>query len=573
MLESPIDEIKSRLDIVDVVKDYVKLEKAGINYRARCPFHNEKTPSFFVNPSRQIWHCFGSCGEGGDIFKFIMKIEGVEFGDALRILANRAGVKLTKEDPKVKSAKQRTYEICEWALKFFEKQLDSTNGKKAIKYLNDRGIDNSQIEKWRIGYSPNDWTALLTFLSGKGYSGSEVEAAGLAIKKEETGRFYDRFRGRIMFPISDLNSQPIGFGGRILEGDKEAKYLNTSNTVLYDKSKVLYGLDKAKNRIREADACILVEGYTDVIMSHFAGFENTVSSSGTALTNYQLSIIKRYTDNLITAFDMDDAGSSATSRGIDLAQAMDFNIKVVIMPDGVDPADMVKKNKEDWARAVEGAVSVMDFYFQKAVGDKDVSLPENKKKIAEYLLPKIAKISSSIEKDHWVQKLAQLLNVKESSIISDMNKIKMEKSSNPIENNNVIESKKSRKHLIEDRFLMILASEPELIKEVEDKSIFSEDCLGVIDYLSGKGNNADDDIQERVDVLSMRASMEDFDSKTELFKCINGLHIIYLKDKLADINEKIREAESKKDTALVDSLMKDFVSIYQKLNSIEKESQ
>ncbi|MDD4062632.1 MAG: DNA primase [Candidatus Pacebacteria bacterium] len=569
MLESPIDEIKSRLDIVDVVKEYVKLEKAGINYRARCPFHSEKTPSFFVNPSRQIWHCFGSCGEGGDMFKFIMKIEGVEFGDALRILANKAGVKLTKEDPKLKSAKQRTYEICEWALKFFEKQLDSTDGKKVVNYLNNRGIDNSQIKKWRVGYSPNDWTTLLTFLSGKGYSGSEVEAAGLAIKKEETGRFYDRFRGRIMFPIFDFNSQPIGFGGRILEGDKEAKYLNTPNTVLYDKSRVLYGLDKAKNRIREADACILVEGYTDVIMSHFAGFENTVSSSGTALTNYQLSIIKRYTDNLITAFDMDDAGSSATSRGIDLAQAMGFNIKVVIMPEGVDPADMAK-DKEGWGQAVTGAVSVMDFYFQKAVGSKDASLPENKKKIAEYLLPKIAKISSNIEKDHWVQKLAQLLNVKESSVISDMNKIKVE-DSKPLENNNLIEGKKSRKHLIEDRFLMILSSEPGLIKEIKDKSIFSEDCLSVIDYLDGKDSSIDD-IKEQVDVLSMRASMEDFDSKTELFKCVDALYGIHLKNKLADINEKIREAESKKDVALVDNLMKDFVSIYQKLNNIEKES-
>ena len=568
MLESPIDEIKSRLDIVDVVKDYVKLEKAGINYRARCPFHTEKTPSFFVNPSRQIWHCFGSCGEGGDIFKFIMKIEGVEFGDALRILANKAGVKLRKEDPKLKSAKQRIYEICDWALKFFERQMDSVDGNKALKYLNNRGIDNSQIKKWRIGYAPNEWNALLSFLSTKGYLSNEIEAAGLAVKKEGTNRFYDRFRGRIMFPIFDFNSQPIGFGGRILEGDKEAKYLNTPNTALYDKSKVLYGLDKAKNRIREMDACILVEGYTDVIMSHFAGFENTVSSSGTALTTYQLSMIKRYTDNLITAFDMDDAGASATSRGIDLAQSMGFNIKVVIMLPGLDPADMAR-NKDDFAKAINNAVSVMDFYFQKAVENKDVSLPENKKKIAEYLLPKIAKISSNIEKDHWVQKLAQLLNVKEESVVSDMNKIKIDDFS-PLEDNNIINVKKSRKHLIEDRFLMILASNPELIKEVKDRSIFSKDCLEVVEYL--EGNNNIDEIKEKVDILSMRASMESFDPKAELFKCINGLKIINLKNTLADISEKIKEAENKKDLGLVDNLMKEFALVYQQFNNIEKES-
>ena len=309
MINSPVDEIKSRLDVVDVVGGYIRLSKAGRNYRALCPFHSEKTPSFFVSPERQMWYCFG-CQKGGSIFDFVMQMDGLEFGDALKVLAQRAGVELKKIDPKLsakwKTEKTRLYEICELAAKFFERQLEAgKTGQSVQKYLKERGLKSKTIQEWRIGYGPDKWQALSDFLKGRGYGEEEIERTGLSVRKDEIQNSnYDRFRNRIIFPIYDLNGGVVGFSGRIF-GEGEPKYLNTPNTLIYDKSRVLYGLDRAKLDIRKDNFCVLVEGQMDVIMSHQAGVRNAVASSGTALTVEHLKIIKRYTENLAMAFDMD----------------------------------------------------------------------------------------------------------------------------------------------------------------------------------------------------------------------------------------------------------------------------
>lgn len=311
-MSSIVDQIKDRVDIIDLISGYLKLQKSGINYKARCPFHNEKTASFFVSPERQIWHCFG-CSAGGDIFGFVKQIEGIEFADALRMLAARAGVELHRQSPEYQqyqTAKTKLYEICALATRFFEKQLrESVAGKKALDYLRDRGLTDESIKNFRLGYAPESWNALGEFLE-RNYDSKDVFDAGLAVKKENSG-YYDRFRSRIMFPIFDLNGQVVGFSGRIFgepaKDAEAAKYVNTPQTAIYDKSRVLYGLDKAKLDIRRKNKCLVVEGNIDVIMSYQAGAANVVASSGTALTDGHLKIIKRYTDNLDLCFDADSA--------------------------------------------------------------------------------------------------------------------------------------------------------------------------------------------------------------------------------------------------------------------------
>ena len=277
-MEDNVSKIKDRLDVVDVISGYLKLQKAGINFKARCPFHNEKTPSFVVSPERQVWHCFG-CSKGGDIFSFVQDIEGVEFPEALRVLAAKAGIELESFNPAVKDDKTKLYEVCESATKFFEKQFLSSTGKLALEYLKNRGVAEPTIQEFRLGFAPNDWNALGTFLKNCGYSENEIIEAGLAVKRNDSSGVYDRFRSRMMFPIWDLNGQVVGFTGRIFgTDDKEsAKYINTPQTRIYDKSRILYGLNKAKMEIKSADQCVLVEGNMDALMSYQAGVKNVVA--------------------------------------------------------------------------------------------------------------------------------------------------------------------------------------------------------------------------------------------------------------------------------------------------------
>ncbi|MDP2864342.1 MAG: DNA primase, partial [bacterium] len=497
MISSPIDEIKERLDIVEVIGSYIKLQKAGANYRALCPFHSEKRPSFFVSPARQIWHCFGGCSLGGDIFKFVMKIEGVEFGDALRILAQKAGVELKRQTPEYKewqTERNRLYEVCDLATKFFEKQIEeSKTGKEAKKYLLERGIKEESIKKWRVGYAPDVWQGLADFLTSRGYGQEEIKKAGLGLSSEK-GSFYDRFRGRIIFPVFDLNSQVVGFGGRVFkEKDQKeiAKYVNTPNTLLYDKSRVLYGLDKAKGEIRKRDSCILVEGYTDVIMVSQAGNENVAATSGTALTPYQLKILKRYSENLLTAFDMDIAGDTATKRGVDLAQARGFNIKVITMPSGSDPADIVSKNPKDWKKLVGEAKSILDFYFKTTFALKDPKTPEGKREISKILLPVIKRIPNKIEQAFWIQELAKKLEVKEESVEEELKKTKdlpsvysgSEEGSEGKENLSE-QKQKTRKELLEEQILTFILKSPENLDLIAEKEIsfFSPQISQILTY-------------------------------------------------------------------------------------------
>jgi DNA primase len=413
---SDIEEIKSRLNIIDVLGGYIRLEKAGANHRALCPFHNEKSPSFMINEDKQIWHCFG-CQKGGDIFAFVMEIEGLDFKEALNMLAERAGVELRKVDPKMAKEKNQVLEILELATKFYETQLWKGAGKISImSYLKERGLSEESIQNFRLGYAPNGWRNLLDFLVGRGYLARDIEKAGLIIKKNESNQYYDRFRERIMFPIADSNGKILGYSARVAPGGDEtqAKYVNTPETEVYHKSKVLYGMDKAKQEIRKQDFVLLVEGNMDVIAAYQTGIKNTVAVSGTALTLEQINLIKRYTRNIKMFFDMDSAGEAATKKSIKLCFEEGLSVQVVELPEGKDAADMARKNPEELRIVVEKARGAMEYFFAKVLSKYDRKNVEHKKIIATELLEMISNITSPIEKSHWVKELSQEINTEES---------------------------------------------------------------------------------------------------------------------------------------------------------------
>jgi len=421
-MSSTTELIKSRLSIVEVIGSYIKLQKAGANYKAPCPFHSEKTPSFFVSPSRDSWHCFG-CNKGGDLFNFVMEIEGLDFVDALKNLAQKAGVEVEASNKEYDSERSRLLKLVNDAKIFYQNEL--AKEPEVISYLKNRGLKIETIKDFEIGFAPDGWKNLYNFLIGRKYPLSMLEKTGMAIKKEGTTSgqgvsFYDRFRNRIMFPVKNSSGQAIGFSGRIFkekEGEMGGKYINNPQTVLYDKSRVLFGLDKAKQEIRKNDLCIFVEGQMDVIMSHQAGVKNAVAVSGTALTQEHLNIIKRLTENIAIAFDKDEAGARASKRSIDMALLEGFEVRVVLIPSGKDPADTIKENAGTWIEAVKESKHIVDFYLELITDSKDIK---------EVILPYVKLIPDEIKKASWIKKISEKYGIKEESVWAEMEKIRIE---------------------------------------------------------------------------------------------------------------------------------------------------
>jgi len=414
------EEIKSRLDIAELIGEYLPLKPAGSGaFKTLCPFHQEKTPSFYVSRTRQTWHCFG-CDEGGDVFTFVEKLEGMEFREALEFLAQKVGVTLPKFDGQKASYKKRVYEVNDLAMRFFRSALASLpQAEHARVYLKKRGVDDLTADLFGLGYAPNGWDSLTNALLKKNITSEEMLQAGLVGKREQGTGVYDRFRDRLMFPIADVHGNIVGFTGRILnDQNKEAKYVNTPETQAYRKSAVLYGLDKAKGAIRNTDLAVIVEGNMDVVASHQFEVLPVVASSGTALTAEQLTLLKRFTKNLAIAFDQDNAGKAATLRGLDLARGQDFNIKIISLPPelGKDPDDVIRKDPALWKKAIENAESIMDWIYKNAFRDRHAHQPEDKKLIAKDVLEEAQRIADPIERDHWMKKLATDLNTSEHAI-------------------------------------------------------------------------------------------------------------------------------------------------------------
>lgn len=456
-----ISLIKEKINIVDLIQEYLPLKRTGMNFKANCPFHGERTPSFIVSPERQIWHCFG-CQKGGDIFKFIMEKEGLEFKEALELLAKRSGVVLKKINQEKKDARDRLFEANLKTQEFFHFILTKhTLGKKALEYLKKRGLTDETIAEFKIGYAPNSWDSLTKFLAKRQFTSQEMIDSGLGVISQSG--CYDRFRGRIMFPLIDTKEQIIGFSGRVLYA-AEPKYINTPQTVIFDKGKFLFGMNLAKSHIRTKNAAVLVEGEMDVIMSHQVGIKNVVASKGTGLTENQVDLLKKYTDTISLCFDADLAGDNAARRGIEIAEKVGLNIKVIKVEDGKDPAEAAKKDPKIWEECVKNATPIYDYYLHSATSRYNSKKPDDLRKISQELIPIWAKISDDLVREHYIQKLSALLRTDDISLRQTIDKYRLGVKQSYVEliqeTKKETNPSKSRQELLEEYLIVLLLHIP-----------------------------------------------------------------------------------------------------------------
>ncbi len=598
------EEVKHRLGIVEVISAYVKLQKAGTNYKALCPFHNEKTPSFTVSPDKDMWYCFG-CGEGGDLFSFIQRIEGIEFIDALKMLAERAGVELRPEDRKISSRRNKLLDIVELSTKFFEKQRESSVGKKTVAYLKKRGLTDATIASWRLGYAPDNWDSLYAFLTSKGFTNEDVEQAGLTIKSEQKapGRgYHDRFRHRIMFPIFNVQGQVVGFSGRLFPaspaggedvagkttGKNPGKYINTPNTPLYDKSRVLYGLDRAKMALKHKDVCVLVEGNLDVILAHQAGTEHALAPCGTAVGQDHFALIRRYTENVALCFDSDSAGIKATKKSAHTAMRAGLNVSVIALPHGKDAADVISEDVSVWTQALETPVSFITFVMNVAGDAHDLTQAQGKKEYAREVLSTIRSVASPVEQEHWVHHLAGETGMSEEALREEMAGLP-EEMAEP-EEHKQRESVPASPHNEEDapqaveEYLAVLAiKDPNTLKKLwkEEYGVFfeSERIRATVLKLSqgvdpAEAASADTSLQPLLFAAELLETLiEPEEVPKEMERVLFSLRRRHVRHTLHTLQQDLQRAEGAKDTPRVQELLKKFSELSQKLTEYERQKE
>lgn len=546
-MSSSVDKIKERLGIVDLIGSYVKLERAGNNFKAKCPFHNEKTPSFFVSPDRGSYYCFG-CGAKGDIFTFTEEFEGLDFRGALKVLAEKSGVELVPENHKTRDEREKLFEVMEEASIFFEHNLSRHS--ESSDYLKKRGLTDKTIKEWRIGYAPLFWNNLENHLKLKGFSSNEMEKAGLV--KRDNGKSYDRFRGRIIFPIFDSSGRVIAFSGRILTDDgKSAKYLNSPETELFSKSKTLYGLDKAKLAIKKIDYSVLVEGQMDLIMCHQEGYLNTVASSGTSLTENHLEILRRLSNRIIMAFDADNAGFNASMKAWKTALSLGMEVKIAELQKGFDPAELILKNKGSWTSSLKKAKHIIDFYLDRILGEES----DDRKMAVEIktkILPFVLALESNMEKSHFVKKIVVATGIKEEAIWDDLKKFNSMGAGGSFDENyktvgKDYEHQKLRKDLTLRRIAGIF-----FWQESKDKPIVSLDgaknnlkkIIGEKSFneMFQMDENSKEELIFEAEVYYENKEM----AENDLRKLILNLEEEYLKIKLDSVVKELRDAERAK---------------------------
>jgi len=587
MAEDQVQEIKNKIDIVSLISGYLPLKKAGRNYKALCPFHSEKTPSFMVSPEIQIFKCFG-CGAGGDHFAFLKQVEGMEFKDSLEYLAQKAGVKLKgykKSDQDLR--RERLLKLHNLAAEAYHHLLTSHKiGKEAYKYLTSRGITDDSIETFLIGYAPNSWEAMGSIFLSKKYTLSEIIDSGLAIAKEGGRRFYDRFRGRIMLPIKDPRGRVIGFSGRVL-GDGQPKYMNSPETTIFNKSSTLSGFDLTKRMVKSEKNAFIVEGLFDVISLYQAGIKNVTASLGTALTISQTKLLSKVTDTITFCFDTDRAGDEATKRGIKLAQQQNLNIKVALIPQGKDPDESVREDRKAFVKILNEAVPINDFYFESALKRHNAQTPLGKKRIAQELLPIISAILNPIERDHYVNQLAQRLEVGLEVVQKALlrhERVKEETFNAQSASRETLEDFSTPKIAVEEYILALLFKAPLVLAQRTLRKLSRVDFTDEVrvalfvalkKYLTGR--------KRRFDVKTFRAKLGDNEQKladklylwdiddalgfqdTEIEHSFKLVRERSLKRSLKRLGEKIKQAEVEKDSEKLKALQEQFQALSEKL--------
>ena len=563
-MSSPVEQIKEKLDIVTVVGSYIKLDRAGGNFRARCPFHNEKTPSFMVSPDRGSYHCFG-CNKGGDMFSFVEEIEGTDFPGALRVLADRAGVVLTRENPAERNERDRLFMLLSDATLFYRKELRKNT--EAIQYLRKRGLLPATMDEFQIGFAPNDWHVLENYLLSRGYTPIEMEKTGMSIRGEKG--MYDRFRSRIMFPLCDSSGRVVGFTGRVFQSDDPAKYVNSPQTALYDKSKILFGLSLAKTAIREAGAAILVEGQMDLIMAHQAGTKNSVAVSGTALTTFHLEMLKRFADKLLFSFDSDDAGLNAAKKSAIPGLQMGFDVHAIELSGEKDPADLILESPEKWKEAITSARHIVEFFLsvlQKKSADKRAF----RLSVEKNVLPIVANIESKIDQAHFVDVIAAVLDVSRDAVYEELRKVmlKQNEEASPYEKEEIAPVQKrmpaSRREAIEKKIRGVILwqqASPEPSFSPEELQERYKTIAGLVREIEEQEKNAL--IFEAEAFYSGTASIQN-----EIEDLFLNFEKEVIKDSLTEAMNELRRAELLHDSGKAGELLGTCKVLSEKLNKL-----
>jgi len=561
-MANTVEQIKNRLSAVDVISSYLKLEKAGINFKSKCPFHNEKTPSFFVSPDRNSYYCFG-CGRKGDILNFVQEFEGVDFFGSLKILADRAGIEISNIGLEKKDENQKILSIMERATTFYEGELEKSLSART--YLKGRGLQDETIKAFRLGFAPESWSRVLDLLKSEGYLEKDIEKAGL-IKKGEDGRYYDRFRGRVMFVVNDPSGRPIAFSGRILkDDDKSAKYINSPETAIFRKSDCLFLYDKAKFDIRKKDFAILVEGNLDAMLAHQVGYRNTVAPLGTSLTKEQLIKISRLTNKLVIAFDSDKAGFKASKRGAQTALSMGIDLKVATMPKGLDPADLILAELDGWKKAIRESKHIVDFSLERLKHES----PDKRKlglRIKEEILPFVVMIENKIDQAYFVKNLAEVMGISEGAVYEELTKVDLKdlQPSAPDDVGSNIKESEKRVGILHKIFGIINWQES-LKEPIVDVGLMKKE----LERITSK--TFFELMPEKLDDITLETSIlyeNEKEVREELEELLQRFEEDLLQAEFTDKMRLLRQAEDSKDSVKSIQYLNECQNLSKKLNAI-----